>query len=73
MKQSIGTGHQAIENRLAHIINHLYFTFHVNMNDNVIRISLKGSLSMCFFQNGQHTDRISDRVDTENFPSKINS
>jgi len=44
-------GHQALGNRLAHIINSLDFNFHVNMTDDQIRINLKKSLNMCFFQN----------------------
>jgi len=44
-------GHQALGNRLAHIINNLDFNFHVTMTDDQIRINLKKSLNMCFFQN----------------------
>jgi len=44
-------GHQALGNRLAHIIDNLDFNFHVNMTDDQIRINLKKSLNMCFFQN----------------------
>jgi len=40
-------GHQALENRIAHIIKDLNNTFHVNMSDDLIRINLK-KLNLCF-------------------------
>jgi len=58
-------GFQAIGNRLANVINHLDFTFNVNMSDDLIRISLKKSLNMCFFQMS-HTDRTSDTANLQN-------
>jgi len=44
-------GQEALGNRLAHIIDNLDFNFHVNMAVDKIRINLKKSLNMCFFQN----------------------
>jgi len=54
--------HQALWKRIAHIINDLNSTFHVNMSDDQIRICLKKSFNMCFFQNVR-INRNSNRVD----------
>jgi len=63
---------QTIGNRLAHVINYLDFTLHVNMSDDLIRMSLKKSLNMCFFQNGLLSDTAVDHVNTTNdLPTEV--